>query len=161
MDTTLLALVSALGGATIAGIAGLVTHIMTGRREHRKWILDKKFEVYSTTLTAISRTSQKSTFLNADDVDRDQWIQDLSSWSTTDIQIMQSAKVQAALGEAISAATLISRKDDATTRRKHYDAFTDKLLDVYAAIRADLGIEKESLRIRTWDWIKGLRYAIW
>jgi hypothetical protein len=47
LDPLALALLSIFGGATVTVIAGLIGAGIQGRREHRKWIRERRFEAYS------------------------------------------------------------------------------------------------------------------
>lgn len=51
MDLVLLA-ASAFGGAVVTAAIGLMTFIMTGRREHRRWLYDLKYKNYLEVLRA-------------------------------------------------------------------------------------------------------------
>lgn len=48
---------SAFGGALITGIVALATHLLAGKREHRKWLREEKLEAYSDFLT-VARTTE-------------------------------------------------------------------------------------------------------
>lgn len=56
MDQTSLALVgSAFGGAIVTTAIGLLTHALTGRREHKRWLLDLRYQAYLKVIASVEQ----------------------------------------------------------------------------------------------------------
>jgi len=53
LDPTLLALLSIFGGVAVTVVAGLVGAWIQGRREHRRWLRDRRLEAWSDLLTLL------------------------------------------------------------------------------------------------------------
>ncbi len=57
MDPTLLALLSIFGGVSITVLAGFIGAWIQGRREHAKWLREKRYEAYVTFLAHSDKTT--------------------------------------------------------------------------------------------------------
>ena len=53
LDPTLLALLSIFGGVAVTVVAGLVGAWIQGRREHRRWLRERRLEAWSGLLTLL------------------------------------------------------------------------------------------------------------
>ncbi len=51
MDPTLLAVLSIFGGAALTGLVGFIAAAIERRREHEKWVREKRYEAYVSALT--------------------------------------------------------------------------------------------------------------
>lgn len=69
MTPTAISLIgSAFGGALITGLVGLATHLLAGKREHKKWLREEKLEAYSDFLTVARNTEWEIRGHELDDV---------------------------------------------------------------------------------------------
>ncbi|WP_404435228.1 hypothetical protein LG322_08700 [Microbacterium aerolatum] len=53
MDPTLLAVLSIFGGVAVTAAAGLLGAWIQGRREHKKWLRERRFEAYTRSYTLL------------------------------------------------------------------------------------------------------------
>ena len=58
MDASLIPLIAGLGGAGVTARVALTTHILTGRREHKRWILDLKYQAYLKIVASMEQALQ-------------------------------------------------------------------------------------------------------
>lgn len=52
IDPTILALLSIFGGALLTAVAGLVGALIQGRREHQRWVRERRYDAYLAYLKA-------------------------------------------------------------------------------------------------------------
>lgn len=60
IDPTFLAILGIFGGAALAAIAGLIGAAIQGRREHSKWVRERRFDAYSRFYKLVRRYSVAS-----------------------------------------------------------------------------------------------------
>lgn len=58
MDVTLLTLIGALGGAVVTALVALITHVLTGKREHKRWLLNLKYQAYLKIIASMEQALQ-------------------------------------------------------------------------------------------------------
>jgi hypothetical protein len=57
LDPTVQVLLSIFGGAVVAMFAGLIVGLGQGRRDHRRWVREHRFEAFTTTITLLRRVA--------------------------------------------------------------------------------------------------------
>ncbi len=91
-QTTITGAISALIASGLAG--SMLTLIVTGRRERRNWLRDKKFAVYTKVLDAVNRWTEAAVDY---DTGHDEWPESFTSLHSQAQLLIHNEKLEEAL----------------------------------------------------------------
>ena len=131
-------LASAFGGAVVTAAIGLLTFIMTGRREHRRWLYDLKYKNYLEVLRAWHNWEQVVT-RNAGRR-QDEVHPKMMELVAADLVLVYSLKVERSFTALVD--DIIKQNNEITIgERKKFD-LEHRWINVVNSMRKDLGIRE-------------------
>ena len=107
MNPVLTIIASALGGAVVTGIIGIVTFVWTGKRDHARWLYDLKYQSYLEVLRVWKNWSDmlKPVMSAEEYTQMDAVHLKIRELVAADLVLVNSSKVDAAFTSLLSAMT--------------------------------------------------------
>ena len=143
MDASFITLIAGLGGAGVTALVALTTHILTGRRERKRWLLDLQYEAY---LKIVASMEQALQAVN-DPVQlihlHEKWTKAIQEINTAEMYLLSSRASMDAFVQLMKAYAnyqphvLKSREE----QHRYREPVNRALYDCMQTFRKDLGVK--------------------
>lgn len=142
MNETTTIILSIFGGAALTGLIGLAVFILTGRREHKRWMYDLRYEKYLEALKVWQqwlRTVESMRTGQADLAKAEHSYIRMSELISADLLLVSSPTVEKKFTKLLEALQNHANNDSAPSE-VNYDVQTESLEWIHA-MRSDLKIK--------------------